>query len=121
MVGALAAAAVFVGTGVIAPTASADSNPSGCPQGYFCAYSKSDQKGSLLLKVDGKWSGSIKQVGSVFNNGVQYPGADHAYVTYAPGSGSNMTRCLHFNPGPGHKANISGSTLKSVTWGGECP
>jgi hypothetical protein len=34
--GVLATAAVFVGVVAMAPTASAEPDPPGCPRGYFC-------------------------------------------------------------------------------------
>ncbi|MFZ4151552.1 peptidase inhibitor family I36 protein [Streptomyces pseudogriseolus] len=60
--------------------ASAEPNPPRCPKGYFCAYSGPNQTGTLLLRVEGNWSGNLG-VGSIFNNGVVHPGADHVDVT----------------------------------------
>ncbi|MEV5355688.1 peptidase inhibitor family I36 protein [Streptomyces sp. NPDC093516] len=121
--GALGAGAVAVAlTGVLAtaPTATAEANPPGCPKGYFCAYSGPNQTGTLLLRVAGNWSGNLG-VGSIFNNGVVYPGADHVDVTSYLG-GQPSTDCFHYNPGPGrYKANAEpGLTITRVVWRGEC-
>ncbi|MDT0390924.1 peptidase inhibitor family I36 protein [Streptomyces sp. DSM 41921] len=121
--GALGAGVVAVAlTGVLAtaPTAAAEANPPGCPKGYFCAYSGPNQTGTLLLRVAGNWSGNLG-VGSIFNNGVVYPGADHVDVTSYLG-GQPSTDCFHYNPGPGrYKANAEpGLTITRVVWRGEC-
>ncbi|MFC8194578.1 peptidase inhibitor family I36 protein [Streptomyces sp. NPDC060006] len=117
---ALAGAAALAGVMSIAPTASAEANPPGCPKGYFCAYSEPDQRGTLLMKTAGDWSGEIHSVGSVFNNGYVYPGGDHIDLVY--GYTTSVRRiCLHYNPGPGeYKANIIYATIGSVKWRGEC-
>jgi hypothetical protein len=118
--GAGAVAVAFTGVLATAPTAAAEANPPGCGKGYFCAYSGPDQTGRLLLKVAGNWSGSLG-VGSIFNNGVRYPGADHVDVTSYVG-GQPSTDCFHYNPGPGrYKANAeAGLTITRVVWRGEC-
>ncbi len=120
---ALGAGVVAVAvTGVLttATTASAEANPPGCGKGYFCAYSGPDQTGRLVLKVAGNWSGNLA-VGSIFNNGVRFPGADHVDVTSFLG-GQPSTDCFHYNPGPGrYKANAEpGLTITRVVWRGEC-
>ncbi|MFE2643564.1 MULTISPECIES: peptidase inhibitor family I36 protein [Streptomyces] len=118
--GAGAVATAFAGVLAVAPTASAEANPAGCGKGYFCAYSGADQSGRLVLRVAGNWSGNLA-VGSIFNNGVAYPGADHVDVTsYLNGQPS--TDCFHYNPGPGrYKANAeAGLTITRVVWRGEC-
>lgn len=117
-VGAVAVA--FTGVLATAPTAAAEANPPGCGKGYFCAYSGPNQTGRLVLKVAGNWSGNLG-VGSIFNNGVRYPGADHVDVTSYLG-GQPSTDCFHYNPGPGrYKANAeSGLTITRVVWRGEC-
>ncbi|WP_349636874.1 hypothetical protein [Streptomyces sp. 549] len=73
-----------------------------------------------MVRSAGGWSGSAA-VGSVFNNGVPYPGADHIQLTWTY-NGSTWTRCLHYNPGPGqYKINFtSGVVIKSARWRGEC-
>ncbi|WSV27394.1 hypothetical protein OG331_07080 [Streptomyces sp. NBC_01017] len=118
--GAGAVAAAFAGVLALAPAASAEANPPGCGKGYFCAYSGANQSGRLLLKVAGNWSGNLA-VGSIFNNGVVYPGADHVDVTSFLG-GQPSTDCFHYNPGPGkYKANAEpGLTITRVVWRGEC-
>jgi len=120
---ALGAGAVAVAiTGVLAtaPTAAAEANPAGCGKGYFCAYSGPNQTGRLVLKVAGNWSGNLG-VGSIFNNGVRFPGADHVDVSSYLG-GQPSTDCFHYNPGPGkYKANAEpGLTITRVVWRGEC-
>ncbi|MFE5918008.1 peptidase inhibitor family I36 protein [Streptomyces sp. NPDC056468] len=118
--GAGAVAAAFAGVLALAPSASAEANPPGCGKGYFCAYSGANQTGRLVLKVAGNWSGNLA-VGSIFNNGVVYPGADHVDVTSFLG-GQPSTDCFHYNPGPGkYKANAEpGLTITRVVWRGEC-
>lgn len=118
--GAGTVAAAFAGVLALAPGASAEANPPGCGKGYFCAYSGANQTGRLLLKVAGNWSGNLA-VGSIFNNGVVYPGADHVDVTSFLG-GQPSTDCFHYNPGPGkYKANAEpGLTITRVVWRGEC-
>jgi hypothetical protein len=118
--GAGAVAAAFAGVLAVAPSASAEPNPAGCGKGYFCAYSGANQSGRLLLRVAGNWSGNLA-VGSIFNNGVAYPGADHVDVTSYLG-GQPSTDCFHYNPGPGkYKANAeAGLTITRVVWRGEC-
>ncbi|MFS8197492.1 peptidase inhibitor family I36 protein [Streptomyces sp. CWNU-52B] len=113
-------AAALLGVVGVAPTASAEANPAGCGKGYFCAYSGANQSGQLVLKVAGNWSGSVA-VGSIFNNGVVFPGADHVDVTSFVG-GQPSTDCFHYNPGPGrYKANAeAGLTITRVVWRGEC-
>lgn len=116
LAGAAALAAVFTS----APVASAEPNPPGCPKGYFCAYSEPDQRGTLLLATDRDWRGEIHDVGSVFNNGYVFPGADHIQLDYGYTT-FTRTICLHYNPGPGeYKANIIYATIGSATWRGEC-
>ena len=118
--GAGVVATAFAGVLAVAPTASAEANPPGCGTGYFCAYSGADQSGRLLLRVAGNWSGNLA-VGSIFNNGVAYPGADHVDVTsYLNGQPS--TDCFHYHPGPGrYKANAeAGLRITRVVWRGEC-
>lgn len=118
--GAGALAVAFTGVLATAPTASAEASPPGCAKGYFCAYSGANQTGRLLLAVPGNWSGNLA-VGSIFNNGVRYPGADHVDVTSYLG-GQPSTDCFHYNPGPGrYKANAEpGLTITRVVWRGEC-
>jgi peptidase inhibitor family I36 len=118
--GAGAVAVAVTGVLAIAPTASAEANPPGCGKGYFCAYSGPNQTGRLVLKVAGNWSGNLG-VGSIFNNGVAFPGADHVDVTSYLG-GQPSTDCFHYNPGPGkYKANgEAGITITRVVWRGEC-
>jgi hypothetical protein len=118
---------VFVVGFVVVPSpASAEPNPPNCPREYFCAYSGTNQSGSLLLRTAGNWSGSIGGVRSVFNNGVPWPGADHVQLTYrlssGPVQGSIRTRCIHYNPGPGqYKVNFDATQLiLRVVWRGEC-
>ncbi|MDF3140567.1 MULTISPECIES: peptidase inhibitor family I36 protein [unclassified Streptomyces] len=113
-------AAAFLGVLAVAPTASAEPNPPGCAKGNFCAYSGANQTGRLLLAVEGNWSGNLA-VGSIFNNGVAFPGADHVDVTSFLG-GQPSTDCFHYNPGPGrYKANAEpGLTITRVVWRGEC-
>ncbi|MFE7894691.1 peptidase inhibitor family I36 protein [Streptomyces sp. NPDC057412] len=120
VVGAGAVAAAFAGVLAVAPSASAEPDPAGCGKGYFCAYSGAGQSGRLVLKVAGNWSGNLA-VGSVFNNGVAYPGADHVDVTSYVG-GQPSTDCFHYNPGPGrYKANAEAwLTITRVVWRGEC-
>ncbi|WP_128376484.1 peptidase inhibitor family I36 protein [Streptomyces cavernae] len=120
VVSTLAGAAAFAGVIATAPAATAEPNLPDCPKGYFCAYSEPDQRGTLLMRTAGDWSGEIHSVGSVFNNGYVFPGADHVELTYGY---TTFTRviCLHYNPGPGeYKANIIYATIGKVTWRGEC-
>ncbi|MED7951092.1 peptidase inhibitor family I36 protein [Streptomyces sp. BE303] len=114
--------AAFVGVMVVAPSASAESSPSGCPRGYFCAYSGYYQSGAVLLKTSGNWSGTVYGVHSLFNNGYTDPGADHVDYRFLWGGGGPYTECLHFNPGPGdYKVNWGSEiTLTGVTWRDEC-
>lgn len=117
---ALAGAAALAGVMITAPSANAEPNPPGCPKGYFCAYSEPDQGGTLLMKTAGDWSGEIHHVGSVFNNGYVFPGADHIDLSYGYTT-SVRHICLHYNPGPGqYKANIIYATIGTVKWRGEC-
>jgi hypothetical protein len=104
-----------------AAAAAREPNPPGCDPGAFCAYSGQNVNGRLLLERQGNWSGSLSGVGSVYNNGVAFPGADHVYVRYFIGNLLG-TLCLHYNPGPGHRFFFSPSArLVSATWGPECP
>jgi hypothetical protein len=110
-------------TGVLALAgpSSADPNPPGCPPGNFCAYANFNQTGALKLKVAGNWSGTITGVGSVFNNGVPFPGADHVDLTYKFPGGNFRVQCVHYNPGPGHKVNFGEDVvITKVVWRGEC-
>ncbi|MGW3425996.1 hypothetical protein [Streptomyces phaeochromogenes] len=118
--GAGTVAAAFLGVLAVSPTASAEANPPGCGKGNFCAYSGPNQTGQLVLKVAGNWSGNLS-VGSIFNNGVVFAGADHVDVTSFLG-GQPSTDCFHYNPGPGkYKANAeAGLTITRVVWRGEC-
>ncbi|MEU9015416.1 peptidase inhibitor family I36 protein [Streptomyces sp. NPDC048479] len=105
----------------LAPTASAEPNPAGCPKGYFCAWSGPDQTGSLVLKTAGNWSGSVA-FRSVFNNGYRLPGADHVDMTYWYEGDGTATSCLHYNPGPGAYKWTAPYTevIYGVRWRGEC-
>lgn len=117
---AAAAAVAFAGVITTASTASADPNPPGCPPGAFCAYSGYGQTGSLLLKTYGNWSGNpIGGVHSVFNNGTVDPGADHVTLSWSYAGSINLG-CFHYNPGPGHKSDFDGITIRTVQWRGEC-
>jgi hypothetical protein len=119
--GAVAAMALS-GFIAMAPPASAEPNPPGCPRGSFCAYWGPNQTGPLLLADDGNWSGQIAGVESVFNNGTAWPGADHIQLAYRE-RGVNKSVCIHYNPGPGaYKMNFAfpGVTITSARWRGEC-
>jgi hypothetical protein len=117
----LATAAAFAGVIAMAPTASAEADPPGCPRGYFCAWSGPNQTGQLLVKTAGNWTGS-EPIQSIFNNGYSYPGADHVDVTIEYGEYRD-TFCVHHNPGPGqYKSNHAVWTwIVGVRWRGECP
>lgn len=98
----------------------AEASPRGCSRGDFCAYSAEGEQGSLLLAVAGNWSGSISGVGSVFNNGVPFPGADHIQLDWNFG-GVGWTQCVHYNPGPGqYKIDFVGVQIVRARWRGEC-
>ncbi|TDB92115.1 peptidase inhibitor family I36 protein [Actinomadura sp. 7K534] len=116
------AASALIGAGLLvtAPAAAAEPNPPGCEKGYFCLYSSYDQTGGLVLKRAGNWTGSVR-AGSIFNNGVPYPNADHIQVYWSFGDYSNTT-CLHYNPGPGaYKRDfLPGTVVTKVVWRGEC-
>jgi hypothetical protein len=116
--GTLAAAGALAMTMGIAPSASAEPNPPGCPKGYFCAYSGPNQTGTLKLRTWGNWSGSISGIASVFNNGNPCVGCDHVQAHFG-----SWSMCLHYNPGPGqYKSNFLAPypTITKVVWRGEC-
>ncbi|WP_431983753.1 peptidase inhibitor family I36 protein [Streptomyces qinglanensis] len=118
-IAALTASGALAGIIGLAPTASAEASPAGCPKGYFCAWSGPDQTGSLVLRTAGNWSGSVA-FRSVFNNGYAYPGADHVDMTYW--YEGTATSCFHYNPGPGQYKWTAYRTLvvQKVVWRGEC-
>ncbi|HET6860025.1 MAG TPA: peptidase inhibitor family I36 protein [Streptomyces sp.] len=121
-IGILASAGALAATVGLSGTASAEPNPPNCPKGYFCMYSGPNQTGELRLRTAGNWSGSLNRVGSVFNNGVVYPGADHIQFAFTD-NGTPVSFCIHYNPGPGsYKWNAPDGavTAKSATWRGEC-
>lgn len=98
----------------------AEPDPPGCPKGYFCAYSGTNQTGTRLLRTWGNWSGRISGVQSVFNNGLPCGGCDHVQLNWEY-LGNGWTRCIHYNPGPGqYKINFVGVTITRVVWRGEC-
>jgi hypothetical protein len=98
----------------------AQASPSGCHRGDFCAYSLVAEQGRLLLRAPGNWSGSISDVGSIFNNGVPFPGADHVQLDWNI-NGLGWTRCIHYNPGPGvYNIDFVGIQVVRVRWRGEC-
>ncbi|MFK4116976.1 peptidase inhibitor family I36 protein [Streptomyces longwoodensis] len=105
---------------VLAPTASAEADPPGCPKEYFCIYAGEGQTGQLLLKTQHSWTGSISGR-SVFNNGIPYPNADHIQLTWTY-QGNTYEQCVHYNPGPGeYKFDFyEGVTFTKATWRGEC-
>lgn len=97
--------------------------PPGCNSGAFCANSGFSGTGSLLLEVQGNFSGSVPGVASVFNNGVKFPGADHVQLDWVWFDGTTSSRCLHYNPGPGVFAvnfNPAPIRITRVRWRGEC-
>jgi hypothetical protein len=102
-------------------TAARETAPRDCNAGAFCGYAGVNYTGALLLETQGNWSGKRAGVRSVYNNGVQWLGADHVQLTWEQG-GECWTRCFHYNPGPGHKQPNFGSAvqLTSVRWRGEC-
>ncbi|WP_219825433.1 hypothetical protein [Nonomuraea typhae] len=106
-----------------APPASAEPSPPGCPKGYFCAWEPGSPPwtGRVVLKTWGNWSGNVT-TGSLFNNGIPQPGADHVQVNYDR-FGTTWSECLHYNPGPGtYKLDfgVAYAEITSVTWRGEC-
>lgn len=121
ILGVLAAAAAFAGVAVVAPTASAEPNPPGCPKGYVCVLNGS---GTTVKKFAGDWGGWHTfgaDGGSVFNNGYPYPGADHIQVNWMTKDERFFTKCLHYNPGGGHSLPLPPySTVQSLKWRGEC-
>ncbi|MET9800115.1 hypothetical protein [Streptomyces sp. NPDC006368] len=115
-----ALSATFATLTVLAPAASAEPDPSGCPKENFCVYAGEGQTGALVLKVTDNWTGSVSGR-SVFNNGIPYPNADHVQLTWTY-NGGTWEECLHYNPGPGaYSLDFApGVTFTKVVWRGEC-
>jgi hypothetical protein len=59
--------------------------------------------GPPLVSTPGNWWGMTPGVGSVFNNGVPYPGADHIQLAFGWPDGTVQEVCIHYSPGPGHR------------------
>lgn len=98
-----------------------------CHSGQACLYGQTGLNGSPGVRAYGNWQGAY-QAGSILNNGTRYVGADHVRyrgtVSYADGSYRGVTGCLHWYDG-GNRSGasvsfVSGTTLTSMTWGGEC-
>lgn len=125
---AVAAATAAAGVLTLAPAASAESSPPGCPKGYFCLFSGYNQTGSIVARSQGDLGYVGSGAKSYFNNGTSWPGADHIQLKwhhYDYGDRFNHSRCIHFNPGPGsYKGNFHDSNgvtfVDSATWRGEC-
>ncbi|MFI9102217.1 peptidase inhibitor family I36 protein [Streptomyces fildesensis] len=122
---ALAAAASLAGIIATAPTASAEASPPDCPKGNVCVWDSDVTGGPTVIRTEHNWYGSHTfghWGGSIFNNGVRYPGADHIQATWTF-DGKTWDRCLHYNPGPGEYAIrgfAPGVTITSLVWRGEC-
>lgn len=122
---AVATSAAFVGMIANAPTASAEPDPPDCPRGNVCVfYSSTTTDGPAAIKSTGNWNGSYTiglGGGTIFNNAARQPGADHIQATWTY-NGRTWGKCLHNNPGPGdYKYTlVSGATLTSLVWRGEC-
>ncbi|WP_338494349.1 peptidoglycan DD-metalloendopeptidase family protein [Streptomyces sp. SJL17-4] len=108
-----------VTSGNCAQPQTAPYEPWNCPNGFVCFYAQPGGKGAVC-KTDGNVSASPCGLrGSYFNNGNPEPGADHAYVALEEGG---TPLCLHHGWWEGRGDFASGGrTIKSVTWGGECP
>lgn len=71
-------------------------SPRGCNRGAFCACSAPGLVGPLVLETQGNWSGTTQLPGSVFNNGVPWPGADHVQLDFDHGGGPRHTLCIRW-------------------------
>ncbi|MEU6248003.1 hypothetical protein [Glycomyces sp. NPDC047010] len=77
-----------------------------CVRGEFCVY---DADGDLVYSNPGNVSGTLGPFpggGSVRNNGVADPGADHLKYTVTRSDGSSYGQCLHF---PGDDTPTTGA------------
>ncbi|MGA5191739.1 peptidoglycan DD-metalloendopeptidase family protein [Streptomyces exfoliatus] len=92
--------------------------PWACPAGHVCFYSGAGGTGTVCKTDVDTPTSPCGLRRSFFNNGTAEPGYDHAYVTFAEGG----SQCLHYGWTDGHgDFPTGGRTIKSVTWGGECP
>ncbi|MFJ9623530.1 hypothetical protein [Streptomyces sp. NPDC101181] len=116
----LAIALSVATTLALAPTASAEPDPSGCPKENFCIYAGEGQTGTVLVRTPNNWTGSVSGK-SFFNNGIPFPNEDHIQLTWTYG-GRTHEKCFHYNPGPGeYKADfLGGVVFTKATWRGEC-
>lgn len=91
---------------------------SGCPAGHVCFWSGTGGTGTVCTTAVNVPSSTCGLRRSFFNNGDPQPGYDHAYVTFAEGG----SQCLHHGWAEGRgDFPAGGRTIRSVTWGGECP
>ncbi|MFF3840330.1 peptidoglycan DD-metalloendopeptidase family protein [Streptomyces sp. NPDC001930] len=92
--------------------------PWNCPNGSVCFYAQPGGKGAVCRTDSDVPASPCGLRGSFFNNGHPQEGTDHAYVVFKEGGSA----CLHHGWGEGRGDFASGGrTVKSVTWGGECP
>ncbi|MGW0705455.1 peptidase inhibitor family I36 protein [Streptomyces sp. NPDC002643] len=118
----LAAASSLLGVGLAtAPTASAA--PSDCPRSYVCVWDNMAADGLPRWKSQGNlYNMYLASSGTVINNGVAWPGADHIYVNFTRQSdGRVFNICLHYPPDTNRLSIAAAGTINSATWGGECP
>ncbi|MBB1256796.1 hypothetical protein H3146_26125 [Streptomyces sp. OF3] len=131
-VSALAAFGLLMGGSGTAQAGSFDTG--GCRSGHVCVWTADGKKYSY----EGSFSGSIKYVTHIFNNGKRWPGADHIYYS-GTHHGKKVSGCLHYWDQPFHVkdspfpppdrdyawecycgATGNGMTLTSLRWGPEC-
>ncbi|MEU6248004.1 hypothetical protein [Glycomyces sp. NPDC047010] len=120
-----AATAAFIGISLI--TASAPASADGlavqdtCDRGEACVY----EGGALIWSSDSDAPFPTRPFtasGSVRNNGVADPGADHLSYNVIRSDGSNYSQCLNFPGGgtPTTGAVPAGARLAGLRWVGSC-